>query len=238
MRWVRRAISVLVFAVSLMAFLGIPVPLPFDVKTVVDLAIDADLWIINHSAYPGLFLVVLVLAALLMLPDLWRGFGYLREKISGRPRLRVTGPHLHQHYPTIKQWRMLVENLGRTVARNVRMQLTAISPRPRYAGWGADYPYPVRRVTAPGLEHSPCNVSPSGAEHFEVLSGWLNAQGLMFTDGLDTKHERNRIQIDHDERWRLFYRVTSDNVDACTFTLIAYVYNDNEVIVEQFAPPA
>jgi hypothetical protein len=236
MRWVRRSIAAFLIAVSLLAFLGIQVPLPLDMKAVMDLAIDVDLWIINHAAYPGLFLLFFILGTLFALPDLWHGVIYLRERISGRPRLAIGGPRLLQDDRVIKckQWRMTVENHGGMVARNVRMLLTGIAPRPRYVGWAADYPYPVKRVTAPGLEHSTCNVSPTGIEYFEVLSGWPNAEGRIFTDGLDTKNEGNRIQMDNDERWELAYRVTADDAEPLTFSLIAHV-DDSEVIVERSA---
>jgi hypothetical protein len=147
----------------------------------------------------------------------------------------MTGPYLHRDDIT-NHYRMVVENHGGSPAKNVKVLLSNIVPRPRYQPWKADYPYPVQRVGAPGSEHAPCQIGPGLQERFEVISGWPNTEGMMFAGGLNTKSENwHPIHIQDDEHWTLTYEVTADNAETRHFSLTARI-EDKVVIVERIEP--
>ena len=126
--------------------------------------------------------------------------------------LDVRGPELYQDHFTAKRWRMIVHNQGADTARNVLMRLRSIDPKPRYGRWFADYPYAVRRTSASAHDQlSGCKINPNDEDIYEVVSGWQIAEGDFFTEGLDTKGDRNFIRIEPDEHWELKYEVMAEN---------------------------
>jgi hypothetical protein len=165
------------------------------------------------------FLVGLVCSTWL-LPDAWKWWKKYFPT-TNRTTLSVSGPHLHQSHPVIKCWRLIVQN-GPTVASNVKMRLINIVPRPRYAAWFADYPYPLRSLAAGAAE---VRINPNEEEHFEAVSGWPNSEEAFFTRGLDTKSADNPIRIEPDERWELQYAVTAENADPVYFSLEMFIEN-------------
>ncbi len=220
-RWIRLALALLVLAGDAVAFLGWPFAVPSGLNSLTDVAVALDLWLINNAAYPGLFLLGLIAVALLAFPELGAGILWLHRRTEP-PRLRVSGPYLHAEQAE-RHYRMIVTNAGGDVAANVRVLLRAIAPKPRHESWRADYPYPMRWVTAePGHESSPCNVGAEREETFEVIAGWPSAEGAVVCGGLDTKGERPEpLPIADDERWTLSYEVVADNARAVGFTLDA-----------------
>jgi hypothetical protein len=127
---------------------------------------------------------------------------------------------------------MTVRNSGPVRAGNVQMRLRDIEPRPRYATWLADYPYSVSRVGVTG--HAECKINPNDDETYEVIAGWRNQEGTIFTEGLDTKttSHKNHISIEPDECWELKYEVTAENADPVNFSLIMRLVN-NAVVVRK-----
>ena len=134
---------------------------------------------------------------------------------------------------TAKRWRMIVHNQGADTARNVLMRLRSIDPKPRYGRWFADYPYAVRRTSASAHDQlSGCKINPNDEDIYEVVSGWQIAEGDFFTEGLDTKGDRNFIRIEPDEHWELKYEVMAENAAPISFSLIMCV-KDGAVFVER-----
>jgi hypothetical protein len=222
-RWIRLAIAVLVLAVEAVALLGWPFAGPAALDWVAGLAVSLDLWLINNAAYPGIFLLGLILVALLAFPELSGGILWLRRQTEP-PRLQVSGPYLHPDRAE-RHYRMIVTNAGGEIAANVQILLRGIAPKPRAASWRADYPYAMTWVTdAPGHEGSLCNIESDKEETFEVIAGAPSAEGQVVCGGLDTKTEDAApVPIEDDERWTLSYEVVADNARGVAFALDASV---------------
>lgn len=230
-KWIRRAFALLLVALEFVAFFGWPFPVPSDLNSIADFAVSLDAWLINHASYPGIFVVGLIWAVLLGFPELSAAIMWLRRKTEA-PRLTITGPYMHPH-GLERHYRMIVANAGGEIAANVKVLLKGIEPKPRYAPWRADYPYPMNRVTAAsGHEQSPCNIGPGRSETYEVIAGWESSTGPVFCGSLDTKVDyRNPVQLENDERWTLSYDVAADNAASAEFALDAYV-EDKALVVE------
>ena len=222
----------LVLAVDAVALFGWPFAAPAALNWVAELAVSLDLWLINNAAYPGIFLLGLILATLLAFPELAGGILWLRRQTEP-PRLRVSGPYLHPDRAE-RHYRMIVTNAGGEIAANVRVLLRGIAPKPRAAAWRADYPYPMNWVTAaPGHEGSPCNIGADKEETFEVIAGAPSAEGPVLCASLDTKVERAEpLAIEDDERWTLSYEVVADNARPLAFELDASV-EGSALVVER-----
>jgi len=150
-----------------------------------------------------------------------------------RATLSLSGPDLHHgNNANVNRWRMTVHNSGPVSAGNVQMRLRDIEPRPRYATWLADYPYTVTRVGVTG--HQECKINPNDGETYEVIAGWKNGEGNIFSEGLDTKttSHKNYIAIEPDECWELKYEVTAENADPIAFSLIMLIV-DGTVVIER-----
>lgn len=151
---------------------------------------------------------------------------YPKRRIGETARLSIKGPRLHQYPPdqshTTYFCRLAVRNHGPATAKNVRMHLLNIEPRPRHSSWLADYPYPVAPVSQP-VEAVTCVLDRDADELFQVARGWKNSRGE-FMAGLDTKSAfHNPTPIEPDERWQLTYEVTADNAEAVSFLLEMFV---------------
>lgn len=151
---------------------------------------------------------------------------YPKRRMGRTARLTIKGPHLHQYPPdqshTTNFCRMAVHNFGPAAAKNVRMRLLNIEPRPRHSSWLANYPYPVARAGQP-IEAATCVLDRDADELFQVACGWRNSRGE-FMAGLDTKSAfHNPTPIELDEHWQLTYEVTADNAEAITFLLEMFV---------------
>jgi hypothetical protein len=149
-----------------------------------------------------------------------------KRRIGETARLAIKGPRFHQYPPdqsyTTSFCRLAVHNRGPATAKNVRMRLLSIEPRPRHSSWLADYPYPVARVAQP-VEAAACALDRDADELFQLACGWKNSRGE-FMAGLDTKSAfHNPTLIEPDERWQLTYEVTADNAAAVTFLLEMFV---------------
>jgi hypothetical protein len=141
----------------------------------------------------------------------------------------VTGPRLHQYPPhkaqTTHFCRMRVHNRGPASARNVRIQLLNIEPRPRHGSWTADYPYPVARVGQP-IEAWSCELGRGADELFQIAAGWKNSRGD-FMAGLDTKSGfHNPTLFEPDECWEMTYEVVADNAEPVKFQVEMFVKGD------------
>lgn len=151
---------------------------------------------------------------------------YPKRRAGKTARLIIKGPRLHQYPPdqsfTTNFCRIAVRNHGPTTAKNVRMRLLSIDPRPRHSSWLADYPYPVAPVGQP-TEAATCALDRDADEFFQVACGWKNSREE-FMVGLDTKSAfHNPTPIEPDERWQLTYEVTADNAEPVTFLLEMFV---------------
>jgi len=235
-RWIRLALAVVVLAADAVAFLGWPFAAPAALNAVAQVAVALDLWLIDNAAFPGLFLLGLIGVALLAFPELSAGILWLRRRTEP-PRLRVSGPYLHPDRVE-RHYRMIVTNAGGEIAANVQVLLRGIAPRPRYAAWRAEYPYPMSRATAAsGHEQSPCNIGSDREETFEMIAGWKSAEGSMLCGNLDTKADHpNPVEIEDDERWTLSYEVVADNARSVGFALDAYV--EGKTLVVERKPEA
>ena len=213
----------LLLALDAVAFLGSPLGVPPALDWVAGLAISLDLWLVDNAAYPGFFLLGLIAVALVAFPELSAGILWLTRRTEP-PRFRVGLPHVHADGAE-RHYRMIVTNAGGEIAANVQVLLRAIEPKPRSAGWRADFPYAMTWVSAPpGHEGAPCNIAADHEETFEVIAGWPAAEGGVVCAGLDTKSEgAPLLPIEDDERWILSYEVIADNVPALGFALEAAV---------------
>jgi hypothetical protein len=230
-KWVRWALSALLFVIGIGAFVQWPFKVPSGLDALHDLAFDAELWLVNHVELPALFTLFMMIGVLLLFPDLMR----VINALQGLPHLHVTGPYLYRD-DIINHHRVVIENHGGNPAENVEVQLVDVVPRPRAQRWKADYPYRVQRVGATGSDQAPCRIGPGMHERFEVISGWPNKEGLMFAGGLSTKGEyRDPLNIQDDERWTLTYEVTADNAELRRFALTAHV-EKKTLIVERTEP--
>jgi hypothetical protein len=220
-RWIRLGSALLVLAGTIIAFLGWPFAAPAALNSLGQVALALDLWLINNAAYPGLFLLGLIGAALLAFPELSAGIAWLRRQMEP-PRLRVSGPYLHAEGAE-RHYRMILTNAGGEIAANVRMLLREIAPKPRSAAWRADYSHQMAWVNAePGHEGAPCNIESGREETFEVIAGSTNAEGAVVCRGLNTTVGLGEpVPIEDDERWTLTYEVVSDNARSVGFTLEA-----------------
>lgn len=81
---IRRIISGLLVAFALIAFWGTPDWLPFDLDGALNAAISTDVWIVNHAALPGFFILFAAIGLVLVVPDLWRGAAWTAAKIAGK----------------------------------------------------------------------------------------------------------------------------------------------------------
>ena len=229
-KWIRLGLAVLVLAGSAEAFFGWPFAAPPALDWLGDLAASLDLWLINNAAYPGLFLLSVVVAALLAFPELGAGTLWLRRRTEP-PRLRVGGPYLHAEGAE-RHYRMIVTNAGGEIAANVRVLLRGIQPKPRSALWRAEGPRAVAWVTAaPGHEQAPCNIESEREETFEAIAGVPGAEGAVVCSGLNTTAGgAEPVPIEDDERWTLSYEVVSDNARSVAFGLDAAVEGKTLVV--------
>jgi hypothetical protein len=168
------------------------------------------------SPYVAAAVLVLIGLVFLLLP----------ETTGEKARLSVIGPRLHQYPPQTAQTthfcRMRVRNRGPASARNVRIQLLNIEPRPRHGSWTGDYPYPVARVGQP-IEAAACELGRGADELFQIAAGWKNTRGD-FMAGLDTKSGfHNPTPIEPDECWEMTYEVVADNAAPIKFQLEMFV---------------
>lgn len=209
--WTYRIIIGLLFLQAVLGYGG-----PMAART--NWLVNFEGWLKDHTHDPiaVAFLSGLILSTWLI-PD---GWNWWKRHFSGSSRttLRVLGPDLYQHpsYQHTNRWRMVVHNSGSVGAKNVKMRLLDIQPAPRDGAWLSNYPYEVNTTTksSGGIQ-----INPDDKEQFEVVAGWPNSEGNIFTEGLDTKDMRNRTQIMPDETWDLFYEVVSENADKITVSL-------------------
>jgi len=85
-RWITRGLSALAFLAAATAYFGI---FPADVVGAMDWAISAEVWILNHAAFPGLFMLCAAIGLGLMVPDIWKGVVWI---IKGHPKERELSP--------------------------------------------------------------------------------------------------------------------------------------------------
>jgi len=231
LKWFRRALSTSLLVIGFGAFVQWPFPVPSGLDALHDLAFDAEVWLVNHFELPALFMLFVLTGILLVFPDLMR----VINALQGLPHLHMTGPYLYRD-DIIAHYRVVIENHGGTPAENVEVQLVDVVPRPRAQRWKADYPCRVQRVGAAASDQAPCRIGPGMHERFEVISGWPNKEGVMFTGGLDTKGEfREPLNIQDDERWTLTYEVTADNAEPRRFAVTAHIEN-KALIAERTEP--
>lgn len=84
---IRGIISGLLVAFALIAFWGLPGWLPFNLDGVMNAAVSADVWVINHAALPGFFLLFAAVGIVLIVPDLRRGVAWATGKMAGKGAL-------------------------------------------------------------------------------------------------------------------------------------------------------
>jgi hypothetical protein len=154
----------------------------------------------------------------------------LEQLRANRAILTISGPHIFKdkNYQSKLRWRIKVHNSGPAPADNVQMKLIHGNLEPEHATWGADYPYPIARVAAKGAtEHK---INPNAYENYEIICGWKSEGGPFFTT-LDTKNDRNQIQIHPKERWEFLYEVTASNAKPLSFTLQIFIEADEVRVI-------
>jgi hypothetical protein len=68
LKWGRRTFSVLLFVIGFGAFIQWPFKVPSDLDALHELAIDAEIWLLNHFEFPALFTLFTVIALVLLFP--------------------------------------------------------------------------------------------------------------------------------------------------------------------------
>lgn len=132
--------------------------------------------------------------------------------------------------------RIGVVNLGPSLAENVEMLLSNISPRPRDMEFGADFPYRVVRASVGRFESRGCSINPHEEEKFELLIWWISGDNRFIVDGINTKARttdvpRPRFVLERDERWQLSYTVTAANARRVEFSIIVKVEDGSVSVV-------
>jgi hypothetical protein len=132
---------------------------------------------------------------------------------------------------------MVIRNDGPAEAKNLRVRLLDIEPRPK--DWnGFDFPYDVPRANFwqhTGWVSIEANLNPSSVELYQPFRSWRSSEQQLLVVGLDARDVEHlndtAARIEDNESWCLTYEARAANAAPVEFRLRVYV-EDGNVLAE------